>query len=200
MRTTITTPSTFVFTVLGLAAAMLLSGCHVHERPNYQVAPWINHMLRGAGAESQEASTFLPGGRTLQQPPTGTIAWTKDGQFMPLHFTCKREEAKTVKLENPFKATDKAAMERGKWGYTTFCQPCHGESGVGDGPVSKKGMPGFPINVGLAPDYSDGHIFHIMTCGRGMMASYASQIDRDDRWKIILHLRELQKAAKGGAK
>ncbi len=188
-------------TGLMLLGTSLLSGCYVHERPNYQVAPWINHMLRSSAAESQEASDFLPGGRTQQLPPEGTIAWTKGGDFMPLHFTCDKDEAKTVELKNTVEPTPEN-LARGEWGYNTFCGPCHGAGGMGDGPVSKRGMPGFPIAIGVPPSYSDGHIFHIMTCGRGMMGSYASQVSREDRWKILLHLRTLQAAKKngGGAK
>ncbi|HNA07430.1 MAG TPA: cytochrome c, partial [Leptospiraceae bacterium] len=35
---------------------------------------------------------------------------------------------------------------------------------------------------------------HIITMGRGLMASYAAQIEPDDRWKIILYIRKLQEA------
>jgi len=37
-----------------------------------------------------------------------------------------------------------------------------------------------------------GHIFHIISYGRGVMPSYASQIGPTDRWNIITYLRQLQ--------
>lgn len=185
-----------VHVLILVAAAMSLSGCKVQSQPNFQIAPWINHMVFSSAAESQAESSFLPHGRTLQNPPDGTIP----RGFMPLHYTGAEEEAKVagVELTNPVEATPEN-LERGKWGFETFCGPCHGVEGKGDGPVSKRGMPGFPItptdSKPVTEDYKDGHIFHIMTYGRGMMGSYASQIAQEDRWKIILHLRELQKVA-----
>ena len=35
-------------------------------------------------------------------------------------------------------------------------------------------------------------MFHVLSYGQGNMAPYASQVDRDDRWKAILHVRALQ--------
>ena len=178
------------------AGALLVSGCNVQSQPNFMIAPQINHMVFSSAAESQAESTFLPNGRTLQTPPEGTIP----RGFKPLHYTGAKEEAKQAgdELKNPFEPNAEN-LARGKWGYMTFCTPCHGEFGFGDGPVSKRGMPGFPItpkdSKPVMDGYKDGHIFHIITYGRGMMGGYASQLEQKDRWKIILHLRTLQKAA-----
>jgi len=35
-------------------------------------------------------------------------------------------------------------------------------------------------------------MFHLLSFGQGNMASYAAQISREDRWKVILYVRELQ--------
>lgn len=102
-------------------------------------------------------------------------------------------------LTNPYKA-DKANLARGRQVFETFCLPCHGKTGAGDGPVAARGvgMPGYPLATkGAKPlSYKDGHIFHIITYGRGNMGSYATQIAPADRWKAVLWLRQLQK---GGA-
>jgi mono/diheme cytochrome c family protein len=42
----------------------------------------------------------------------------------------------------------------------------------------------------------DGQMFHILTYGQNNMPSYAAQIDRQDRWKVIAYVRTLQAAAK----
>jgi mono/diheme cytochrome c family protein len=42
--------------------------------------------------------------------------------------------------------------------------------------------------------WTDGQIYHIITMGRGLMASYAAQVEPDDRWKIILYIRKMQEA------
>lgn len=39
----------------------------------------------------------------------------------------------------------------------------------------------------------DGQMFHVVTYGFGNMPSYAVQVSREDRWKAILHIRDLQR-------
>jgi hypothetical protein len=38
----------------------------------------------------------------------------------------------------------------------------------------------------------DGQMYHLLTLGQKNMASYASQVERADRWKVIRHIRALQ--------
>ncbi|MSP91187.1 MAG: cytochrome c [Myxococcales bacterium] len=181
--------------VLGLlTVAALAGGCRVEREPNYEWLPWINHMFFPTAAESQLASKVFKNGMVLQVPPVGTIA----RGHVPLHYTADAAGATQAGLElhNPITTPTPEDDERGKVMFTTFCAPCHGPNGAGDGPVSKRGMPGFPINnasagAGLLPD---GHIFHIVTYGRNMMPSYASQTSPEDRWRIIAHVRRLQAA------
>jgi len=40
----------------------------------------------------------------------------------------------------------------------------------------------------------EGQMYHVISLGQGNMASYASQVTRDDRWRAILHIRRLQAA------
>lgn len=161
-------------------------------------------------------------GRTLLVPPEGTI---RRG-FNPIHYDVTAEGAKAAglvddkgepkladfataqakkageELANPYAGkAEGEVIKRAEAVYATFCSPCHGVTGMGDGPVSKRGVPGFPLAPASSPPagYKDGHIFHIMTYGRGMMSSYATQITQDDRWKAILWVRELQKRAAAGA-
>jgi hypothetical protein len=42
--------------------------------------------------------------------------------------------------------------------------------------------------------YPDGRIFHVITRGQGLMASYAVQVLPEDRWAVILHVRTIQRA------
>ena len=186
-------------TALGLVVlAASLSGCRVEREPNYEWLPWLNYMFFSSAAETNTANTVFKNKMTNQVPPAGTIP----RGFTPLHFTA--DDAGRVaageQLINPEKPTPET-LARGKVVFTTFCTPCHGTLGAGDGPVSKRGMPGFPIGAAEnnAAKLPDGHVFHIMTYGRGVMPSYASQIKQEDRWKAILYLRQLQQSAKAAA-
>ena len=42
--------------------------------------------------------------------------------------------------------------------------------------------------------WGDGHIFHVITKGQGVMPSYAQQIQPEDRWAVIHYVRALQRA------
>ena len=94
-------------------------------------------------------------------------------------------------LKNPLEATDDV-VGQGQVLYATFCYPCHGGNGLGDGPVGKvyKGVPAF--NAGRYKEMTEGHIFHVITYGQGRMNPYASQVSIEDRWKIVEYVQTLQ--------
>lgn len=150
-------------------------------------------------AHSARFNTFAPNpdfadGRTLRVPEPGTIA----RGLPPLHFTASTADAERagVELRNPFAPSDSAALARGAVVFATFCQPCHGIGGRGDGLVAQRGFPPPPSLVAThAVGLPDGRLFHILTFGQGNMSSYASQTSRADRWKTILHIRALQQGA-----
>ena len=95
-------------------------------------------------------------------------------------------------LSNPLAATPEN-IEEGKLQYERFCQHCHGETGKGDGLVAKayKGVPVYSSDALKA--INDGHIYHVITHGKGRMWPHGSQISSQNRWKIVLYVHELQK-------
>jgi mono/diheme cytochrome c family protein len=91
--------------------------------------------------------------------------------------------------------------------YNINCAICHGEKGLGNGPISTSGKIGGIANLTLQQyiDMADGTMFHSLTYGRNLMGSYASQLDRKQRWMIVKYIRSLQpkptvEAAKAVAK
>jgi mono/diheme cytochrome c family protein len=139
-------------------------------------------------------------GQTLRHPPEGTVPYgAKRYHYGP---GAKEAARAGVELANPI-ARDADAIERGKWAYDTFCAVCHGPGGMGDGPIIGR-FPNPPSLV--APrlrDLPDGHLFHVITYGSGIMAPYAVQVPDDDRWRMIHYIRQLQggdaDAGAGGA-
>ena len=90
------------------------------------------------------------------------------------------------------------ARERGAFVFTNYCQLCHGPEGKGDGPMVQRGIP--PPASLLTPQAvqrKDGELFHVLTYGQRNMPSQAAQLSREDRWKVILHVRSLQQKAAG---
>jgi mono/diheme cytochrome c family protein len=127
------------------------------------------------------------------RPPEGSIA----RGFLPFNYEATPEDAVRAGLElvNPFAAEDQGVGQRGVALFATFCTPCHGSNGNGDGPVTLKGVPPPPsLHLQHALDLPDGQIFHIITHGQKNMASYAAQVDRLDRWRLVGTVRSLQQA------
>jgi len=96
-------------------------------------------------------------------------------------------------MQNPLRRT-KDVLLRGQTVFNTYCMTCHGPAGEGDGSI----VPKFPRPPTLQSEkiraWKDGEFFHIITAGRNLMPSYASQITPGDRWAAIHYIRVLHRA------
>lgn len=170
-----------------IAIACSLMACERNpKKTGYELLPDMAH--------SMPYDAFAPNpvtrdGKTLQLPPPGSIP----RGFLPYHYGNTPEEAERAGREvtDPIPVTP-ASLARGKKVYETFCSVCHGDQGKGDGPLIPK-FPNPPSYTSKkVQDYPEGRLFHIITRGSGMMASYASQISPEDRWKVVQYVQTLQ--------
>ena len=144
-------------------------------------------------------NTFAPNpnfadGKTLQTPDPGTIP----RGFLPLHYSAGPADALRAgeDLRNPYALSDAVVQQRGAAVFSNFCRVCHGNEGRGDGPVALRGFPAPPsLFAEHAVKMKDGQLFHVITYGQANMPSYAGQLSRDDRWKVIAYIRSLQAKA-----
>ena len=108
-------------------------------------------------------------------------------------------------LVNPRDPADFKSLANGEKIYRIYCLPCHGATGMGDGPVSMTGevmgpFAGvFPL-VGTTTIRSDGYIYNVMRIGSGgalgfRMPAY-HRIPPVNRWDIVNYVRYLDR--KGG--
>lgn len=149
-------------------------------------------MVESVPYDAQSENPNFPGGTTLRVPPTGTTALN----YFPLHYQATPEDAKRAgeEMTNPVSDTLEYELERGAKVFATFCVPCHGHGGLGDGLVPKKGFPPPPsLLAAKAINIKDGQMFHILTYGQNNMPSLAGQILRRDRWRVITFVRSLQR-------
>ena len=179
-------------TLLALALIACLTALIVSRpditRPNYEYLPEMAH---SPAYSAFAANPNFVDGKTLRSPAPGTIPWGD----LPLPYAPTPEDAQRAgaELTNPFHATDNTAIDRGYAVFTNFCVPCHGASAQGNGPVTTRGFPPPPsLLAEHAVRMKDGQMFHVLNFGQGNMASYASQLSREDRWKVILYVRDLQ--------
>ena len=100
-------------------------------------------------------------------------------------------------MSSPIAGTE-ADLARGEELFGQFCTPCHGVTGVGDGPVvGQNRIPAIPllnIRGELTRGYTDGYIWGLITNGRGLMPAYP-RIPAMDRWYLVAHVRRLQAEA-----
>jgi len=134
---------------------------------------------------------------TAQIPPNGTVPI--GFEKYPYENTMEDYEAAGANYHNPLERNE-ANLKQGEVLYLRFCQPCHGESGKGDGSIVKlekfpapPSFSGSPSSRGgMMKDLTDGKIYHTIYYGLNLMGSHASQISPEDRWKIVMHVHELQ--------
>ena len=95
-------------------------------------------------------------------------------------------------LRNPYAYTKKN-LEEGKVLYTRVCGHCHGENGNGQGLVGikYKGVPNY--TAGAYKTMNDGHIYHVIQWGRNRMMPHGSIVNPEERWKIAMYVRVLQR-------
>ncbi len=167
-------------------------------QPNYHFTP---EMVFSIPYDSLAANPIFPDGKTQQLPVAGTIARGAE----VFDYLNTEEDALRAgrELQNPWKGSDLdvdallAAQGRGRKVYVSFCLPCHGAVGNGDGPVSMHGFPPPPsLSLPHSLEMRDGQMFHVITFGQKNMPAYAAQVPAEDRWKVILHLRALQEPAR----
>ncbi len=165
------------------------------SRPNFEILP---EMVRTAAFKAYSANPNFRDGKTLQVPPPET----RPRGLRSVDFRATEADAIRAGEEwhNPYQPEDLAAFTRGAFVFRTWCLPCHGATGSGDGQVPKRGFPAPPpFNSEKTLALKDGRMFHILTYGQRNMPSYASQVSADDRWKAILYVRSLQGSAQAAA-
>ncbi|MBL0313915.1 MAG: c-type cytochrome [Holophagaceae bacterium] len=132
----------------------------------------------------------------LQAPPKGTVS---RAGLVPLAYGPGKPEAERAgrELVNPFLPTQEN-FSRGKLVYERSCAACHGKDGDNNSSVIvARGLLAPAILVTpVVKNMPDGQIFHVTTFGGPQkMKGLGDLISREDRWKVVLYIRELQKAS-----
>jgi mono/diheme cytochrome c family protein len=199
--------------ILGIAVVVLLAGCKaggdyqgleyapnmyhsVAYEPLSQITDedygvWVNSLDNGRG-EYYNTNKFNPFGMNMRLPAPNTVRRNANG-WLPYRGTNDTTGLRMAdKLVNPYEESP-ALLEQGKLAYEINCQHCHGAKAVGDGKVADK-YPGVANLTGDAyKNITEGHIFHVITYGKGLMGAHGSQVSEEERWKIARYVKQLQK-------
>jgi hypothetical protein len=177
-----------VVTVLLLGITILSSCNHDRNHPGWAYMP---DMYYSEASEAYSENAVFKDGVTNQLPVEGTIS----RGHIPYPYDKSADDQKLagIELMNPIALNDEN-LARGKEQYEIFCSSCHGVAGDGKGHLFTSGLY-LAMPTPLIQEYvqikPDGELFHIITMGSlsGLMGAHGSQIERDDRWRIIQYIR-----------
>ncbi len=159
-----------VLVVAILAARAVSTGCH---------KGWRTDMWQQAARQ--------PGAEPRPEPAGSAPL----GAEMPVQSRDQMEA-----FVNPL-AGDAASARHGALLFTARCAPCHGESGRGDGPVSKLFPPAADLGYAVVVARSDGYIFGTITFGGRAMPPQAEGLTVSDRWDLVNAVRAIQRRTPG---
>lgn len=197
------------FFLLALTVTVLgFRGCQ-SSKPPLEIFPDMDRQMRFA---EQGKTGYFPDGRMDREPVAGTVPHVGGEQAVYGHLapdnrfreddylaTGKREDGSFgdgIPVEVSYQN-----MDFGREVYSIYCAICHGDSGDGKGVLAQERY-GYPTIVSLLQtrlvEMPDGEIFNTITHGKNTMGPYGSKIRVEDRWKVILYVRALQRAGNAG--
>jgi mono/diheme cytochrome c family protein len=174
--------------------AIFAAGCWGNDSPNPPIHLQQNMDFQEKN-EAQEVSGFFPDHRVMRLPPAGTVAVgnLQDDDHL---YRGKNLDGTLADTLPAGMELNEALLDRGEERFNIYCSPCHGETGRGNGPASRRGggMAVQPVDLHMAKLQPAplGYFYRVMTYGKGQMRPYAAQIHPEDRWAIAAWIRVLQ--------
>lgn len=174
---------------LGAVLVMALPSCNTEE--NHRGLEYMPDMYRGPALQAYEPYARYSDSTSSRLPVAGTIprGFESYQAFSPDQTGY---DSSKVMATIPEAYTNELALAEGKELYAIFCGQCHGDKGDGQGILVKNekflGVPSYADR-----DINYGTIFHVVTYGKGVMGSHASQVTPQERWKIARYVMQLKK-------
>ena len=94
-------------------------------------------------------------------------------------------------------ANNATTIKEGMTVYQSFCSPCHGNKGKGDG-VAAAALTIKPADHTSASmlNETDGSLFYKISEGRTPMPQYKAALTETQRWELVAFIRTLNKGSK----
>ncbi|UOF02315.1 c-type cytochrome [Bdellovibrio reynosensis] len=183
---------------VGMAAAglaiMALTSCGPRgNKPNVEI---IQDMMDTPAIKAQEYDESSPNGSGMRVPPEGTAPVG----FEPYRYATDVEGAS--KMKNPIAGDmENSTLLVGQKYYETNCAVCHGSKGEGgveakSSVAAKMALKPPAVVSDKVKGWTDGHLYHVITMGQGVMGPYASHIPQQYRWQVVNYIRFLEKQSK----
>ncbi|GGF18595.1 c-type cytochrome [Echinicola rosea] len=151
---------------------------------------WLSNREDGKG-EFYNSNIYNPHNMNMREPVPNTVARNKY-DMLPYRLGVA-DLAASDSIANPIEFNDEVLAE-GQQLFMQYCLPCHGAGGEGDGKVGEVIGGVANLKGGAYINLTEGHIFHVITHGKGRMGAHGSQISPERRWKIVHYVKqEIQK-------
>jgi hypothetical protein len=198
----------YVFAIVAAVSILGFRGSN-STKPPLEVFP---DMDRQARYKPQASNDFFADGRNDRPVPAKTVA--RGDYFNQAEVFSAEFDDKTVgdtvlnqgkDSEGNFVDTlplevTHALMAEGKEKYDIFCAVCHGAAGDGNGVTKPYGVLAASYHDDRLRTIEDGHIFDVITNGKGLMLPFNDRISPEERWAIVLYVRALQRSQNADAK
>ena len=169
------------------------------SKPPFEIFPDMNYQDK---VKDQQPSAFFADGAASRAPIPGTVAeemptvndYWATGKWDDTHWGDGIPVHDAVDGGRPLQV-DATDMARGRERYNISCAVCHGAAGDGKGITSLYGLNGAAsYHTDRLRQETDGELFDTITNGKGQMFGYGYNIAIDDRWRIVMYIRALQRS------
>jgi len=187
----------FSFSALLIAAIWLISSCSDTGR---EYMPDMAHTL---ALEPYGQNTVYADSMNARLPVAGTIplyqgAIGKLSAYMPFLLPNDSAGYAAAKdLKSPVDANP-ANLQDGAQTFSIYCAVCHGPRGNSNGTIVVNAQLKHPFPP--PPSYysdqvmnmNPGQMFFRAHYGNGLMGSYATQINQEQMWKVVLYIQSMK--------
>lgn len=186
----------FIITTLVITSAVIISCNEVKRKPSNVYMPDMAYS-RAYETYADHSNLKDAGINYNNQPVTGTIArgeefpfpYTKDAVGDTTNYIASKQ------VKSPVDSLSKLDFTETERLYLINCGICHGTKLDGNGPLYKDGNGPFAAKpralVGdtYTEKMPEGQMFYSVMYGKNLMGSYASQLNRKQRWQIIKYIK-----------
>jgi hypothetical protein len=183
-----------LISILIAGSFIVLSACHTNTYREHK-GIYMPDMHYSRAYDSYSSNPLFADNQTSRRPVEGTI---KRGELLPYHIPdTDSGYAYSGLVTNPLHVTD-SILKEGKRLFDIYCAICHGEKLDGNGPLYNGGSGPYvaaPANFIAGPKATlpEGTIFWVATYGIRNMGSYASQVNKYQRWMIVSYINSVQR-------
>src|SRR3954452_21428404 len=178
----------------------IISCSEYHNEPGRDYMPDMKYS-RAYETYYDHSNLSAKGINYNNRPVLGTVS---RGEELPYHLpNDSAGYAQSASVVDPLPKLNEAELTEAERLYLINCAICHGPALDGNGPLYKGGngpfaaKPAVLVGDPKIEALPIGTLYHVMTYGKNLMGSYASQLNRKQRWMVAQYVKSKQQTNKG---